>query len=385
MDKNAKNLTFPYALVQFFFWFAYGAAVNFASVYLLSRGLSNTVIGLISAGACLASVLIQPLLASWADQEKSPSVKRMLLVMTGGLLLSGGALIFAFDRGAALNGLLLGVAILLVQLGLPFVNALATESVNGGRKLNFSLARGFGSVGYAVMSVTIGALVARFGEITAPWAIVGTAVCLFSSVWLFPFEKRAKADIVSASSGEASFFRRYPAFAVTLIGCVFIYTSHVFLNGFAYQIAVSKGGGSEHMGVAMALAGVLEVLSMAAYAYLLRLRDSGFWFRLSGVFFTLKALFTLLAPSIGAFYLAQLFQPLGWGLMTVASVYYVNGIMRDQDRIKGQAYMTMSLSVGTIVGSLSGGWLIDVSGVAGMLVAAVCCGALGTLIVMRKQ
>ena len=96
----------------------------------------------------------------------------------------------------------------------------------------------------------------------------------------------------------------------------------------------------------------------------------------------LKALGTLLAPNMPVFYLVQLFQPLGWGLMTVASVYFVNHLMQEQDRIKGQAYMTMSLSAATIIGSLGGGWMIDAFGVDGMLIAAVICGALGTVIVM---
>ena len=100
------------------------------------------------------------------------------------------------------------------------------------------------------------------------------------------------------------------------------------------------------------------------------------------MFFTLKALGTYLAPDMTWFYLVQLFQPLGWGLMTVASVYYVDSLMRERDRIKGQSYMTMSLSVATIIGSLSGGWMIDTIGVNGMLIAAVVCGALGTAIVM---
>ena len=80
--------------------------------------------------------------------------------------------------------------------------------------------------------------------------------------------------------------------------------------------------------------------------------------------------------------MVQIFQPLGWGLITVASVYFVNQLMQEQDRIKGQAYMTMSLSVATIIGSLGGGWLIDAIGVNGMLIVAVICAAMGTAIVM---
>ena len=47
--------------------------------------------------------------------------------------------------------------------------------------------------------------------------------------------------------------------------------------------------------------------------------------------------------------------------------------------------MTMSLTVATIIGSLSGGWLIDAMGVNGMLVVAVACGAAGTGIVWLRK
>ena len=138
------------------------------------------------------------------------------------------------------------------------------------------------------------------------------------------------------------------------------------------------------MGTGMAIAGSLELLSMVFYSRLLRIRESAFWFRISGVFFTLKSLGTLLAPNIPLFYAVQFLQPLGWGLMAVSSVYYVDEIMEARDRIKGQAYMTMALTIGTITGSLSGGVLIDTFGVNGMLAVAVLSNALGTLIVNRK-
>lgn len=383
MLSKSKNLTIPYALIQFFFWFVYGAAVNFASVYLLSSGLNNTVIGLISAAACALSVLLQPLLASYADRPHSPSVKALLAGMTAVLLIFGLLLLLSYGKSPVLNGLFLGGAILLVQVALPFINALATETVNAGRALNFSLARGMGSIGYAAMSASLGALISRLGAIVTPISLMVIGVLLMACILLFPFQKQPGAEKARDSGSVLGFFRRYPAFTCTLAGCCLIYTSHVLINTFLYQIVVSKGGTSAHMGIAMALAGLLEVLSMVFFASLLKVRGCGFWFRISSIFFTLKSLATLLVSSMGALYAVQLIQPLGWGLMTVASVYHVNSIMAAQDRIKGQAYMTMTLSIGTIIGSLCGGWLIDTFSVQGMLIAAIVSGAVGSLIVLR--
>lgn len=384
-DMEKGRLTASYGAIQFFFWFVYGTALAFASPYLLDCGLSNTEIGLISAAACALSVLLQPAVSAYADREKSPSIKTFLLIAGGGMMVFGLFLTLVYGKGGLLNGLLLGCAILLVQMALPFTNALATETINQGKRLDFSFARAFGSIGYAVMSVTIGRLIAWKGTAVEPWALILTSACFFLSVMLFPFAKGRKEEHEKAKDSATAFLGRYPAFAVTLAGCVLIYISHVVINNFTYQIVVPRGGASEHMGTALALAGLLEVLAMFFFSALTRWKDSGFWFRLSGVFFTLKALGTLLAPNMTVFYLVQLFQPLGWGLMTVASVYVVNDLMREQDRIKGQAYMTMSLSAATIIGSLGGGWMIDAFGVDGMLIAAVVCGALGTAIVMGAR
>lgn len=377
-------MTISYAFIQFLFWFAYGAAVNFSSVYLLGCGLTNTTIGLISSIACVLSVLIQPALASYADREHAVSINTLLLGMTGVLMGLGVLLSVFYQKGAMINGFLLGGAILIVQVALPFINALATEMMNGGVKINFSIARGFGSLGYAAMSFSIGRLAAIQGAGIIPWIIIGSSTVLLISLLLFRFKRQQKQHQEKASGSLSEMISKYPTFMAVLIGCVLIYTSHVFINNFVYQIVVYKGGTSENMGIVMSTAGLLEILTMFLFSKLLKWKDCTFWFRICGIFFTLKCVGTLMVGSMGALYAVQILQPLGWGLMTVSSVYYVNKLMMPQDKIKGQAYMTMTLSVGTIIGSLLGGWLIDTIGVAGMLIVSIFCGAVGTAIVIAK-
>ena len=68
---------------------------------------------------------------------------------------------------------------------------------------------------------------------------------------------------------------------------------------------------------------------------------------------------------------------MGWGLITVSSVFYVNSIMKPEDIVKGQAYYTMSYTVGAVIG----GSLIDRAGVNAMLLFATICSLGGMLIV----
>ena len=96
----------------------------------------------------------------------------------------------------------------------------------------------------------------------------------------------------------------------------------------------------------------------------------------------IKTLSTLLAPTITVLYFVQAFQMFGFALYTVSSVYYVNSIMEEQDAIKGQAYMTMTNSLGSVLGALIGGWLLDAAGTTAMLVFATAAAAVGMTIVL---
>ena len=78
------------------------------------------------------------------------------------------------------------------------------------------------------------------------------------------------------------------------------------------------------------------------------------------MFFTLKAFVTLLAPGIGWVYFAQIIQMGGYALSVPASVYYTNSLIRPKDRAKGQAYMTVTNTIGSVLGSPIGGIILDV-------------------------
>ncbi len=136
------------------------------------------------------------------------------------------------------------------------------------------------------------------------------------------------------------------------------------------------------MGFILALAAVLELPTMFLFTWMLKKAKADVWLRISGIFYMIKTLSTLLAPTITVLYFVQAFQMFGFALYTVSSVYYVNSIMEEQDAIKGQAYMTMTNSLGSVLGALIGGWLLDAAGTTAMLVFATAAAAVGMTIVL---
>ena len=141
-------------------------------------------------------------------------------------------------------------------------------------------------------------------------------------------------------------------------------------------------GGSAEMGTASAIAAICELPTLFLFGYIIRKFRCDLLLKTAGIFFTIKALGTLLAPGIPVFYGVQIFQMLGWGLMTAASVYYVNALMEPEDAIKGQAYFTMAYTLGSVLGSFLGGTLIDLAGVHAMLFFSTVSAFIGALIVL---
>ena len=385
MNTSGKNLTVRYALIQGFYWMVYGSISGFASVYLLDCGFSNTRIGIMIAAAGVLSAILQPALAGYADQPKSLSLKRIISLLMGVQVALGGMLLLTYQGSILLTGLFYGCCLTILQLLTPFVNSLGMESINQGKRLNFGVARGMGSVGYAIVAYTLGGIISGAGAIALPASIMVLSGALFISVCLFPFRKQIKESTekaVESGSSPIAFFKKYKRFGVVLVGCTLVYISHALINSFNFQIVESKGGGSREMGIAIAIAAFAEMPTLFLFSYMLKKVRCDIWFRISGIFFMLKALGSLLAPNVPVYYGVQVFQMLGWGLMTVSSVYYVNSIMDARDAIKGQAYMTMTYTLACVIGALLGGALIDHSGVNSMLWVATGSGIAGMLIML---
>ncbi len=394
-NRSDKGQTIGYFLIQSFFWGQYAILLGYTSMYLLDHSYSNGAIGMAIAASGLVSALLQPMVATYADRPDSWSVKKLLICLTA-IVLAVGAGLLLTDRWMICVGLLYSCGMALLQLMTPLINSLGIETINQGKQLNFGFARAGGSFCYAVTSYIIGALAERFGTIVVPIGMLVVFIGLLIALLAFPFEKtviekqdgKERESIQTTgrkqngTSREKSFFARYPRFTLVLIGCILIYVSHAIVNNFAFQIVSSKGGGSAETGTGMAIGAMTELLPMFAFSYMLKKLRVDIWLRISGIFFTLKILSALLAPNIPVYYGTQVFQMLGWGVIAVASVYYVNAVVEPEDTIKGQAYMTMTFTLGTVLGASIGGTLMDLGGVNLMLLFGIGAAAAGMIIIL---
>lgn len=384
--KQGKNYTFAYSLLPFFYWMGFAAVMSFTSYYLLAKGFSNTQIGMVVAIAGAISAILQPIIAGYADQPASPSLKKIELFLAAIMVLFACLLFITPNVNRLwIAGIQYAALIVLLQLQTPLINALGTESMNQNMKINYGLCRAIGSVGYALSAYLLGFLTSKMGADVIPLSIMMIYAALFLSLSLYPFRKEPKAVQEMGSKQTKghplSFFLKYKRITVFLIGAVFMYICHVSINNFMLQIMQSRGGESADMGLSQALASILEIPTLLVFAHLIKVCRVRFLVALSAGVFFLKTFATLLAPTVWAIHATQLLQILGWGLMVVACVYYINENMEPEDTIKGQAYMTMTYTIGTVIGSLLCGTLIDRFSVNTMLMVSSIAGFIGMVLI----
>ncbi len=380
-----KNLTFNYAVMQCFFYMAICCVMPFASVFLLSRGFTNTEIGLTLACANTIAIIMQLFLSSFADKNKAISLKNIIAVLLVFIIFVSLSLIFTaevFIATAALFVLLLCIAIVLQG----FYVSLAMEQVNSGQKLNFSLSRGVGSFALAVCSLILGNLTNVFG---GDVIVVAVLILLFISlilVILFPKPPNTKS-VERAKSPKASsftvFLKENKRFGLTLFALMFILFSHCIINYFTIQIVQELGGDNADLGVAVAIGAFIEFPAMAMFPFFYKkLRSASVLLIISAVAFALKTAITWLAPSIAVFFVSQFIQFFAFATYIPAGVYFANNVISDKDKVKGQTYMTMAMSVSGIIANFTGGAMIDGIGVSNTLLVSLIMSIAGLVMLV---
>ncbi|MBW7573215.1 MFS transporter [Caproiciproducens faecalis] len=382
-----------YAGVHSFYWSVYCSSASFAAVFLLSKHFKNSQIGLVLAIANIFAVFLQPAVAAFADTRKI-SMKDLILILVGAAGVLAVSLCFLSSCFLVLAALFILQLIVLFTLQ-PLVNSLGMQLINKGISMNFGLARGMGSMAYAVCSVLLGVLVENLGADFLSVISVGLYIALGIVIYTFTNKQfpLAESAITHSESVETaketenthmnhsfSFFlhnKKYCAFLATVS---LTFCSHSIISNYLIQITENVGGTAKEMGIATGIAAAIELPAMILFCFCVKKIRCSSILKFSLFFFVIKTVITMLATNVWMLYAAQLFQFSSYALFIPASIYYVNEIIKKDDLAKGQAFMTSAITLGGVAASLIGGWLLDGFGVDKMLFAGLIAAALGFIL-----
>ena len=390
MDSR-KSLNIKYMASQIFYFGAFAAMMGYASVYLLHKGFSNSTIGIILSLCSILAVFMQPALASFADNHKNIEIRKIInTIVAIAIILSVALLVIPTNQ--TLIFILIVAIFSLETTIMPLINTLAFIFEKYGIQINFGIARGLVSVAYALISIALWYIFVLFRFDLLPICYVVFNALLFIVVHLFVLPKNAQivdADEESETEAEVQenvsllkFAGKYKKFIVFLLGFVLVYFAHTIINNFFIQIITNVGGNSSDMGNAVFLAAMLELPTMAYFTKLSQKVNCGTLIKASIVLFLAKHAITYLATNMVMIYIAQVLQMGAYALFIPASVYYVNCKVDNKDIVKGQSFVTTSMTMSGVFANIIGGILLDAVGVSEVLLIGVILSLIGAVIVL---
>lgn len=369
-----KKANLLYITLQVSLWGIYGVLYSYANRYLLSQGLSSTATGILLAVATAVAFVLQPLLTSIIDKKKI-GLKGVLHLLS--LLMLVCSAVMPFINVTWVVALVYALAYVGVVVFPAFINAMGMVAIKSGYNVNFGVARGVGAFVFGVTAWGTNKLIEVFSESAVPFFAIIFCLIAIGSVLLFPkgAEEITKKE---EASKVIDFFKRNKKFTALLFAVAIIMIGHNILGNCMYQIAVFKGDPNAQ-GTVLMLSTLIEIPTIVLFTKLLKIASGSTYMRISGIFFVLRVLLTLVIPGIAGLYIAQLCQIAGYALYTVCSVYYAGEVVSDKDTVKGQAYISAANTIGCLIAHFAGGAMIDAVGVETMLIITTAISVIGMI------
>ncbi|MEG0924674.1 MAG: MFS transporter [Anaerovoracaceae bacterium] len=394
-----KILNVEYATIHGAYWMYYGVICSFASVFLLAKDYSNSSIGLILAVGNIVAVILQPLIADFADRAQKISLIGITQLI-GVLLIVLTAVMFFFEQKSIALSVVFVLLVGWLTVVQPLINTLNFKLEESGIHINFGVARSLGSLAYSVLCAFLGTIVENFGVIAIPISGEIVLAMLLISLWLT--NKHYKKACALASDGSCKinkdkeetietteeiitlidFVKKNKVFIVVSLGIVGLFFSNAILNNFMMQIVSNVGGDSGDMGRIFSVMAALEIPTMVLFDNIRRKFSCKFLLKVASVGFVAKIGLCFLAKSVITLFIAQGMQLFSFALFLPAMVHFIDEAMEKGEAVKGQALFIIMITVSTVFASFIGGIILDASGAKMLLLVSTLVTAIGAVVIV---
>jgi len=201
-----------------------GVVMPYWPVYLGDRGLSAVEIGLILSLGLWIKVLVNPLIAQWADRH---GARRPVMLALCAIVIAAYAVVGLTD-GVAMLAVFAVVASVAFAAIMPLGETTALTVVYD-RGLDYGRLRLWGSLTFIAASMGLGSLLATEGADVVLWAILAIMATTLVACWLMP-----RVAVPKAEAGPAPLIRllRQPVFVLFLAAASLSQASHAVLYAF---------------------------------------------------------------------------------------------------------------------------------------------------------
>ena len=182
----------------------------------------------------------------------------------------------------------------------------------------------------------------------------------------------------SRGASYADLLRGCPSLALFLggVGCMFL--AYSFIDNFMVQIILSIGGQSGDLGTAITLSAMTELPAMMLFARFSRRGKGVRLFMISIWFWLAKDVLTLLAPNPQTLYAVQLLNFASCAVYVPGMMDYMRHVLPESQLLRGATLAGTATTLGSLLATIVGGWLMDGVGVRKALMIVQVFPAVGT-------
>ncbi|MCT8137926.1 MFS transporter [Anaerobacillus sp. CMMVII] len=372
------NSTFNLKALLFFYFSAMTIIVGYLPVYFQENGLSGSQIGVLLAVGPLASMISQPFWGFMTDKYKS-SKKIIFICLIGALIGS----LFMF---LSTTYVLLIVAVFFFFGFMSPVGGLGdslTQKTANQLSVSFGSIRMWGSLGFAIMSLLSGFLLAKIGiqYIYLPF--------LFFTIISLILTLRV-TDVTSSKKPinlkEATKLLGNKRFMIFLVIMMFITITHRTNDSFLGIYIVEKGGSESFIGWAWFIGVVSEALVFATATIWFRRFHALSFIVLSGVFFAFRWIVMGFIQEPLLVLPLQMMHGLSFGIFYLCAFHFVTKLIPEELQSTGHLlFYSFFFGLSGVIGSSIGGWIIDKVNVAYLYSALGVLSIIGVIFMVIYQ
>ncbi|TVQ35783.1 MAG: MFS transporter [Spirochaetaceae bacterium] len=392
MRLCGNGTTARFSVLLYCFWASVVSMEVFLVPYLVEHGFSTAQAGYVMSTVFLLTVFSQP---AWGYVCDRTGRHREIIVVA--LLAGAVAMLLIPAAGTAFAVVALLAALYSISAnsmpGILDSWIMKWRASHGG--VEYGVARGVGSLGFALTSVVMGRLYDTLGlALNFPIYAVCAAAAVLATLSiraLDPAEAKPRRNdgrtALLSAAGQSGIVamgrsivgnRDYLFFLIAALGII---TALRAAMTFLPLLIYSVGGTNVHVGLAQFASAGSEIPFMFAAAMLLRR------FRPHSLLLAAMAVFVLrigllsLAPTAAAIVAVQVLHGASFGLFLPTSVYFIDRISPAQFKT---AYQSLAPSVyfgiGSVIGSSSGGLVVEYLGLNALYRVAPVLVALSVLL-----
>ena len=372
-----KYSTVPLKLLSFHFYATNAILIGFLPIYLQYKGLSGVRVGWVLAAGPLASILSQPFWGYMSDKHKT--VQKILVICLVGFLISS-ILFFQMDNFYYI----LSASLLLFFFSTP-IGALTdslSQKVAQEIGISFGSIRVWGSIGFALSSLIVGAILNKLGIGSTSFILLPLILFTGYLILKLPDAKYDSNSKVSLKDLKLIIYNR--SLMIFLLLSMFLTITQRMNDNFIGLYILELGGTESLVGLAwfMALLGEGIVFGLSFYWYgKLKLHFLQYIMFAAAMYIVRWFSYAYVTKIVYIIFL-QLLNGLTFAVFYLAAFAYISHLLPKKLHSTGHLFfITILFGVSGFFSAISGGIIMDTVGGRTLYILLGICATLGFIMI----